>query len=156
MFALTGCPWSTEGDTSPHNAGNATGWYIPYLYTSELVPFDSINIWHDGNVLRAQDDRGIIWHGNTGADIPTTQVTSGEETSSVYGGFQGYLETTNQDTGLTEWMRGNFFEATLIIYGETFTGVWFEGTYTRSDTYDSGGFLLYSPTQFRMPGTTTQ
>ena len=153
MFALTGCPWTSDATSSPHNAGNATGWYTGMLYTGTEPPFFGITIWHDGNTLRAQDDRGIIWHGQTGADIPTTLVQDGEEGVSTYGGFQGYLETTNQETTLTEWMRGDFYEATLIINGLPYTGVWFEGTYSRSDTHNSGTFLFYSTTSFRMPGT---
>lgn len=174
MFVLTGCPWGTEATTSDHNEGNATGLYyvddpgfMDEFFGEAGPAFTTMNIWHEGNNLRAQDDRGIIWNGQTGADIGTTP--GAEEDTIVYGGFEAYMETVNQATGLTEWLRGNFWQgvftetiAVANVDPETgeltidtteirITGLWFEGVYTRSDLSSSTNIRMHTATG-RFPG----
>ncbi len=141
LLGLSGCTdWSTDATVARTTEGNATGLYTVYRGD---VPFRTLNIWQDGNMLRAQDSRGLSWHGQTSGDLGSVGT----------GGFQVYLECANQRTGLTEWMRGNMFLGTyvypILVDGEEeeveIEAAIFEGVYTRSDGAETSGFYLLGP-----------
>ena len=176
MFVLTGCPWG-NATTSSHNTGDATGYYYVswtddnYMLGQSDLPFENMNIWHDGNQLRGQDNRGVMWHGQTGADIPgyaeggDGDGGGGAVTSGTPVGFQVFMEAQNQETHLTEWIRGNIFHGTtefeqwtlddegeLVLEEVSQTGALLEGLYTRSDGSNDVAFVMVGPNTARFPG----
>jgi hypothetical protein len=141
LLGLSGCgDWSTDATVHQTTEGNATGLYT--VYQGEL-PFYTLNLWQEGNSLKGQDSRGLIWHGQTGGDLSTVGSA----------GFQIYLECVNQRTGLTEWMRGSIalgsYTYTILVDGEQqeqeIEAAIFEGVYTRSDGAETSAFYMLGP-----------
>jgi hypothetical protein len=117
VFCPGGCDWKTVGNTGGGLGFDVTG---DYTITAGWTPFDDIMIWQTGTNLRAVDSREIVWIGN---------INSAQ---------QAYLQAENQQSGLTEWLRGRIWVHTTLLG----TVVRFEGIYQRSDDAETNWFEL--------------
>ena len=132
LIGLPGCDWTSTGGGGGQNAGNATGLY---QVVAGNLPFFTMNIWQDGNLLKGQDSNGDFWEGQTGGDLGSVGSA----------GFQAYLETYNPRNGLRQYLRGDISLGTETVGGDSYTGAIFSGHYSRSDNAEDTPFRMVGP-----------